>query len=260
MAPLYYLNFYILAFLAAIGAMGLGVYFFYDGMAQTSFIVSTEYGDVTYYLHKGHFDNFLNGFVYCTVFLVAVSMIFAMISIPSEGEAIQLRSMTASYAPPAMAAPAAPAAPMPAPPTDAPAAAKAPPKKKAPVQEALPVVEEEDDFLEDLDDVDSDSSAGSEDADVVYGTGRVTEESVMEFIRHHPDSAVKFLFRKTLDGKVLSNSEEGIYSDWQKRGLSRAKIRQFILQIMEWESLPEMRPNDMWQTLRDQIFEYTHNI
>ena len=119
---------------------------------------------------------------------------------------------------------------------------------------SLPIVEEEEDFLEDLDQ--SPAVVSDEDSDVVYGHGRVTEESVMEFIRSYPDSAIKFLFRKNLDGKILSPQEEKIYSTWQKRGLSRIKVRQFVLNIMEWESLPEISPQEMWLKLRDQIFEY----
>jgi hypothetical protein len=91
--------------------------------------------------------------------------------------------------------------------------------------------------------------------DVVYGGGRITEDSAWEFVQNYPDSAVKYLYRKTLDNKPLSPAEEDIYRKWELRGLSRAKVREIVLEIMKWQSLPDDFPHNIWRELRDQIFE-----
>lgn len=126
-----------------------------------------------------------------------------------------------------------------------------------PVKET--VVEEMEDDFDDFDDMHgSEKADDAGDTDVIFGTGRVTEESTVEFIHNHPDSAIKFLYRKNLDGKPLQPSEDEIYQGWQKRGLSRGRVRDYVLQVMEWDSLPEQPLMDTWSQLRDQIFELTH--
>lgn len=91
--------------------------------------------------------------------------------------------------------------------------------------------------------------------DVVYGTGRIQEDAVWDFVQQYPDSSVKFLYRKTLDNKPLSPTEEDIYRGWELRGMSRAKVREVVLEIMSWQSLPDNFPHEIWRELRDQIYE-----
>jgi hypothetical protein len=91
--------------------------------------------------------------------------------------------------------------------------------------------------------------------DVVYGTGRVTDDSLWDFIQRHPDSAVKFLYRKSLDNKPLTTVEEEIYRQWEQRGMTRSKVRGMVLEIMSWKSLPEDFPHNIWRELRDQVFD-----
>jgi hypothetical protein len=93
------------------------------------------------------------------------------------------------------------------------------------------------------------------DEDVVYGSGRVNEDSMWDFVQQYPDSAVKFLYRKTLDNKPLSPTEEDIYRNWEMRGMTRARIRQIVLDLMRWQSLPDNFPHEIWRELRDQIYE-----
>ena len=277
MPPIRYLNMYVVTFLIALAALAFGMYFFFGAMNDTSFSVFNAKGEMTYYLNKQRNDQLLNGLVYCITFFIAVFLLFTVIVIPSENQVQQRIAMNNPYSGMAMQMPQQQApmpqqqAPMPQQQAIAQPMIQTVPMQKARDSQAvttapesatameaestsLPVVEEEEDFLEDLDQ--SPTIVSDEDSDVVYGHGRVTEESVMEFIRSYPDSAIKFLFRKNLDGKVLSPQEEKIYSTWQKRGLSRIKVRQFVLNIMEWENLPEMSPQEMWLKLRDQIFEY----
>jgi hypothetical protein len=91
--------------------------------------------------------------------------------------------------------------------------------------------------------------------DVVYGSGRITENAAWEFVQTYPDSSVKFLYRKSLDNKQLTTAEQDIYRNWEQRGLTRSKVRQIVLEIMSWQALPENFPHEIWRQLRDQIYE-----
>jgi hypothetical protein len=98
-----------------------------------------------------------------------------------------------------------------------------------------------------------------EDSDVVYGTGRITDEAHKSFIISSPDSAIKFLMRKELDGRPLKSSEDEIYEAWQERGLSRGKLRKHILKIMEWENVPELEVNEIYNQVKDKAYEISHS-
>lgn len=124
-------------------------------------------------------------------------------------------------------------------------------------EEVVTSAVEEDSLIEDLPDSRYDDT-GEE--DVVYGNGRVTDDSVWEFIHTYPDSAVKFLYRKSLESKPLTPSEEDIYRKWDMRGMTRTKVRQFVLEIMGWKSLPDDYPHNIWRELRDQIFELKERL
>ena len=91
--------------------------------------------------------------------------------------------------------------------------------------------------------------------DVVYGTEQITSAAVMDFVHKFPDSALKFLYRKQLNGKPLSKEEEEIYAAWEKRGMSRPKVKHYILSLMEWEKLPRDPLYEIWKRLRDHIFD-----
>jgi hypothetical protein len=102
------------------------------------------------------------------------------------------------------------------------------------------------------------SSAEDDDSDVVYGTGRITDKAHRSFILSSPDSTVKFLMRKELDGRPLKSSQDEIYEGWQTRGLSRGKLRKHYLKIMEWDSMPEMEVNEIYNKLKDKVYEVKH--
>lgn len=267
MTPVNYLNIYIMAIFGVVGATLAGSWYFYSGMDHSSFLVSTINGTSRFYLDKFHFEFTLTGLIYCATFFAAALLFLLVIVIPSQDQVAKRMSMTMPYsagsgmqirqgaapmqqmAPIQMQAPQASPAQMQAP-QSAPQAAPAK-GKAAPV---LDDIVEEDDLVDEADSPAEDTG----DADVVYGSGRITDEATVEYIHRHPDSAVKFLFRKTLDGKPLPPSEDEIYKQWQKRGLSRNKVREYILQIMEWDTVPDSPVNEIWSKLRDQIFELTH--
>jgi hypothetical protein len=143
------------------------------------------------------------------------------------------------------------AAPEPAAPAEPPAAPK-PSQPARSVEEE--VLAQNPDDLPRLESQDSRFEDTGED-DVVYGTGRVTDDSCWDFVQRHPDSAVKFLYRKTLDNKPLSTADEDIYRRWELRGMTRSKIREIVLEIMGWKSLPDDFPHNIWRELRDQVFD-----
>ncbi|MFI5400638.1 MAG: hypothetical protein ACHQZQ_06275 [SAR324 cluster bacterium] len=275
-------KFFVALFLLFLGALAVGVVLFAIGMHESTYIVSDGIGYTTEFLNRPRYDSHLQGFVFALTFLVAGLLLTAVILMPTDGRAgrelpgppqpRQRQPRPPASAPPApQAVPAAPAAapqpavepapaavavpPEPAPPAQPPAQPPAPAKPVQPARSVeeevlaqnpadLPRLEREDTRFEDT----------GED-DVVYGTGRVTDDSCWDFVQRHPDSAVKFLYRKTLDNKPLSPSDEDIYRGWEQRGMTRAKIRQIVLEIMSWQSLPDDFPHNIWRELRDQVFE-----
>lgn len=119
----------------------------------------------------------------------------------------------------------------------------------------------EEDLLAELDEIveeeidDYESRVMEGDDDVVYGSGPITYRGIMDFVHRFPDSALKFLFRKQLDGKMLSSAEEDIYEGWEKRGMSRGKVKAYIFNIMAWKAFPKRPLYEIWKLLRDHIFD-----
>jgi hypothetical protein len=277
-------KFFAALFLLFIAATATGVVLFALGMRDSTYVINDGAGYVTQYLNRPKYESHLEGFVFAFTFLIAGLLMAAVILLPGGGGATQPQALgppqprqrqpralpaatpalqAAAAAPaaaaPAVAAPAtaqaAPAVMVAAAEAPAPAEAPASPKPAQPVRSVeeevlaqnpddLPKLEREDARFEDT----------GED-DVVYGTGRVTDDSLWDFILRHPDSAVKFLYRKTLDNKALSTAEEDIYRRWEQRGMTRSKIRALVLEIMSWKSLPEDFPHNIWRELRDQVFD-----
>ncbi|MDH5560349.1 MAG: hypothetical protein OEY59_05785 [Deltaproteobacteria bacterium] len=91
--------------------------------------------------------------------------------------------------------------------------------------------------------------------DVVYGTEEITNAAIMDFVHKYPDSALKFLYRKRLDGKAVSSEEEEIYRNWEKRKMFRAKVKAYILSLMEWDKMPQEPLFEIWKRMRDHIYE-----
>ncbi len=124
-------------------------------------------------------------------------------------------------------------------------------------QSATPVVDEEE-FIDDLD-FEEEGSAGDVDSSVVYGEGPISKTACMEFVQEHPDSAFKFLFRRDITEKPLSDDMMQIYESWEQRGLRRGYVRKLILEIMGWENLPsDQTILEMTHDLKDRIYELTH--
>lgn len=115
------------------------------------------------------------------------------------------------------------------------------------------------DLLFDLDDEEEDdeglSGASTGDSEVVFGIGKVTAESVSRFVETYTDSAVQFLFRRQVDGRPLSPAYHEIYEGWQGRGLSRKRLKAYILKMMDWKEVPDLPLHILLRKLKDRLYD-----
>ena len=95
----------------------------------------------------------------------------------------------------------------------------------------------------------------SYETDVVFGGEKISKSALEKFIRQYPDSTLRFLLRRSLDGKPLSAEIEAIYYSWEKRGLSRGRLKKNMLKLMEWPEVPDLPILDLLQSLKDRIYE-----
>jgi len=93
-----------------------------------------------------------------------------------------------------------------------------------------------------------------EENDVVFGDGRIDQKSMRDFVAHYPDSTLKFLMRKNLDGRPLPVGYEEIYSQWENRGLSRGRLKKYLFKLMEWENFPDIPVQDVVNKIREHQY------
>ena len=251
--PVNYLNLYVFAIFGGLAATVGGIMVCYSGMSETSYLVYRGMEITTYYLDKNRHDLYVNGMVYSITFGIAFLLLLAVIVIPSP-EQIQKRlavsPFTGEDSTPGIIAPA----------------------EETLVEEETPAADDESLEIElepdvesfEVDEEEEEESAQSsgpeeEDSDVVYGTGRITDQAHRSFIISSPDSAVKFLLRKELDGRPLKSSQDEIYNGWQERGLSRGKLRKHFLKIMEWDNVPELEVSEIYNQVKDKVYEISHS-
>ena len=251
--PVNYLNLYVFAIFGGLAATVGGIMVCYSGMSETSYLVYRGMEITTYYLDKNRHDLYVNGMVYSITFGIAFLLLLAVIVIPSP-EQIQKRLAVSPFAggnsTPEITAPAG----------------------ETLVEEETPAADDESLEIElepdvesfEVDEEEEEESAQSsgpeeEDSDVVYGTGRITDQAHRSFIISSPDSAVKFLLRKELDGRPLKSSQDEIYNGWQERGLSRGKLRKHFLKIMEWDNVPELEVSEIYNQVKDKVYEISHS-
>ena len=94
----------------------------------------------------------------------------------------------------------------------------------------------------------------SEENDVVFGDGRIYQKSMSNFVAHYPDSTLKFLMRKNLDGRPLPVGYEEIYSQWENRGLSRGRLKKYLFKLMEWKNFPDIPVHDVVNKIREHQY------
>ena len=107
--------------------------------------------------------------------------------------------------------------------------------------------EDDDDFEEGLKEVPTDES------DVVFGTGRITRDSLQRYVRKYPDSAIRFLLRRGLDGRPLSNEIEAVHEQWQERGLIRGRVKRYLQDLMNWEEIPDLPIHELVGEIRRHL-------
>ncbi len=100
----------------------------------------------------------------------------------------------------------------------------------------------------------------SDETDVVFGGEKISKAALEKFIRQYPDSTLRFLFRRSLEGKPLSAEIEAIYYSWEKRGLSRGRLKKYLLKLMEWPEVPDLPILDLLQSLKDRIYEDSQKV
>jgi len=115
---------------------------------------------------------------------------------------------------------------------------------------------EEEEFIED--DEDGLLQDDPEDDDVVFGSKKITNAALEKFVRQYADSTLKFLLRRNLDGRPLSVEIEEVYVGWEKRGLSRKRLKNYVLKLMEWSEMPDLPILDLLQTLRERVYEVSN--
>ena len=282
-------GFYMVLLTLFLVALIAGFFYFLIGISDTRYLVTDGIRLSVHYIDKPKFDSHLQGLIFSISFLAAGLLMVLFILLPNN------RGTAAAGAPvlggPEPGTPPQPvrrtppaSAPEPsdAPPPDSLAettGAQDPPDQSSPLtidaMEGDPQANGETDQAsagrtvnalgeeaepkgpEDLPELEETEARYDEndDEDVVYGDGRITEDAAFDFVQTYPDSAVKFLYRKNLDNKPLPPTDEDIYRSWEMRGLTRQKVREFVLEIMGWHSLPDAFPHQIWKELRDQIFE-----
>ena len=94
----------------------------------------------------------------------------------------------------------------------------------------------------------------SQENDVVFGDGRIDQKSMSNFVAHYPDSTLKFLMRKNLNGKPLPVGYEEIYSQWENRGLSRGRLKKYLFKLMEWKNFPDIPVHDVVNKIREHQY------
>ena len=251
--PVNYLNIYVFAIFGGLAATVGGIFICYTGMSETSYLVYRGMELTTYYLDKNRHDLYLNGLVYSITFGITFLLLLVVIVIPSK-EQIQKRLAVTSFA----GSPESTEISVPE--EETPDAEDTSPLDGESMEiELEPDIESYEGGEEEEEESALTGGIDDDDSDVVYGTGRITDEAHKSFIISSPDSAVKFLMRKELDGRPLKSSEDEIYEAWQERGLSRGKLRKHILKIMEWESVPELEVNEIYNQVKDKAYEISHS-
>ena len=250
--PVNYLNIYYFAIFGGLAATVGGIFICYTGMSETSYLVYRGMELTTYYLDKNRHDLYLNGLVYSITFGITFLLLLAVIVIPSP-EQIQKRLAATSFA----GSPGSTEISVPE--GETPDAEDTSPLDGESIEIELEPDIESHEVEEEVEESALTGGIDDEDSDVVYGTGRITDEAHKSFIISSPDSAIKFLMRKELDGRPLKSSEDEIYEAWQERGLSRGKLRKYILKIMEWENVPELEVNEIYNQVKDKAYEISHS-
>ena len=254
--PINYLNLYLFSIFGGLLATLGGIVVCYSGMSDASFLVNKGMEITTYYLDKNRYDLYLIGLVYSITFGVALLLVLSVIVIPTKEQINKRTSESQIGESPVTGTQYKPET------TTSEEETSDETGTLSESDESLGIeLEPELESFRDVEDKELATLTGNaadEDSDVIYGTGQITDEAHRSFILNSPDSAVKFLLRKELDGKNLKSSQDEIYEGWQNRGLSRGKLRKHFLKLMEWDSVPELEVSEIYEQVKDKVYEIKH--
>jgi hypothetical protein len=99
-----------------------------------------------------------------------------------------------------------------------------------------------------------------DDGDVVFGDGRIEKQSMIKFVSNYPDSTIKFLLRKNMDGRPLPAGYDEIYINWENRGLSRGRLKKYLFKLMEWQDFPGIPVLEVVRKIRERNFDLKEKI
>jgi len=130
-------------------------------------------------------------------------------------------------------------------------------KKKRPTDSAAKLFEnlEDDESHEEFEFDEKGLNDDDADNDVVFGDGQIDSKSISRFVKSFPDSAIKFMFRKNLDGRNLPVEYEEIYINWEKRGLSRGRLKKYLFKLMKWDNFPDIPILGVVQRIKDRQYD-----
>lgn len=245
---------FMIALLLLIGALALGSMTFLSQMNSNYVLIQRGPEPMKHILNHYKYYQNKKGLIFSITFLTVTVCFTIMIALPSEElkkkvmkrdvpqpvkEEREESSISAVVTPPREEPAREPAAPPPQ------------PEAEKTVEPTPPV-----EIVEHVEEISAEAEDITEgEDDVVYGSGPISDAAIMHFVHKFPDSALKFLYRKQLDGKALTSVEETIYQNWENRGLTRGKVKGYILQLMDWKEFPKKPLYEIWREIRDHIFE-----
>lgn len=109
---------------------------------------------------------------------------------------------------------------------------------------------EDDEFSADDDGL---AELQEDDNDVVFGAGPINRASMIKFINKYPDSALRYVTRRDLDGRPVRSEFEPIYDDWTDRGLMKGRVKKYILTLMEWPDIPDKPMHELVGEIRGKL-------
>jgi len=126
------------------------------------------------------------------------------------------------------------------------------PRAPAPVTAAA-LLDLGDEDIDDDDFEDGLKEVSTDEADVVFGTGPITRDALQRYVREYPDSALRFLLRREIDGRPLSREVESVHEQWQERGLVRGRVNRYLLELMSWEEIPDLPIHELLGEMRRHL-------
>lgn len=244
---------FMISLLLLIGVFLIGSISFFNGMNSSYIMIQKGMTPTRHVLNNYQFVQNKRGFIFSITFLTVGISFFIMIVLPSE-EGKSARSISRTPQP------------LKAPREDSMISAVVEQSSVEPKRDDFPpgaappdreLSSAPPDIIEQVEEMDTDlfEEIKEGEDDVVYGSGAISDAAIIHFVHKYPDSSLKYLYRKQLDGKALTSVEEDIYQGWEQRHMTRGKVKGYIQTLMDWKEFPKKPLYEIWKDLRDHIFE-----